>query len=99
MFPLCHISLTHEEQAGPAWWRLSAPLPPVPEQVAAEDQAEHEDEEADAQDDDVDVYRQVEDGFRCHCAAPQVAQALWEDDRSEVSDLCCRGGRKQGGKL
>lgn len=40
----------------------------VPEQVAAEDEAEHEDEEANAQDDDVDVEGQVEEHFRCHSA-------------------------------
>ena len=35
----------------------------VPEQVAAEDEAEHEYEEANAQDDDVDIERQVEELF------------------------------------
>lgn len=40
----------------------------VPEQVAAKDEAEHEDEEANAQDDDIDVERQVEELFRCHLA-------------------------------
>lgn len=40
----------------------------VPEQVAAEDEAEHEGEEADAQDDDVNIKRQVEETFACHVA-------------------------------
>lgn len=41
----------------------------VPEQVAAENEAEHEDKEANAQDTDVDVERQVEELLRCHLAA------------------------------
>lgn len=41
----------------------------VPEQVAAEDKAEREDEEADAQDDYIDVEWQLEELFRCHLAA------------------------------
>lgn len=40
----------------------------VPEHVAAEDEAEHEDKEADAQDDDVYVERQVEELLRGHLA-------------------------------
>lgn len=35
----------------------------IPEQVATEEEAEHEDEEADAQDDDVNVERQVKELF------------------------------------
>lgn len=40
----------------------------VPEQVAAEGEAEHEDEKTNAQGDDVDVEGQVEELFRCHLA-------------------------------
>lgn len=56
----------------------------VPEQVAAEDKAEREDEEADAQDDYIDVEWQLEELFRCHLAAGfDVTQAPWEEETHE----------------
>lgn len=47
---------------------FSCTLSPQSEEIAAEDEAEHEDKEADAQDDDVDVERQVEELLGCHLA-------------------------------
>lgn len=61
----------------------------VPEQVAAEDEAEHEDEGADAQDDDIDIEWQVEELFRCHLAVgvdvlqSKVTQTPCEDTTHE----------------
>lgn len=61
----------------------------VPKQVAAEDEAEHEDEEANAQDDDIDVERQVEELFGCHLAVgvdvlqSKVTQTPWEETHKE----------------
>lgn len=60
----------------------------LPGHVAAEQEAEHEDEEAHAQDDDVDVEGQVEELLRRHAAGE--AEDL--EDRSAGSDTgttCC----------
>ena len=57
----------------------------VPEEVAAEDEAEHDDEEANAQDDDVEVERQVEELLGRHLAVEfgvlqsKVTQTPWEE--------------------
>lgn len=76
-FTLTHFALIH-------WIRSSNIICcHVPEQVAAQDEAEHEDEEANAQDDDVDFERQMEELLRRHPAVRvsvlqhKVTHAVW----------------------
>lgn len=59
-------------------------LPHLPEKVAAEDEAEHEDEEADAQHNDIHIEREVID-LRRHAAVVFKAlttqtQASWQEE-------------------
>ena len=60
-------------------------LPHLPEKVAAEDEAEHEDEEADAQHNDIHIEREVID-LRRHAAVvfkaltTQTTQASWQEE-------------------
>lgn len=61
------------------------PSPHLPEKVAAEDEAEHEDKEADAQHNDIHIEREVID-VRRHAAVvfralrTQTTQASWQEE-------------------
>ena len=69
---------------------------PIPEQIAAKDEAEHEDEEANAQHNDVHIEREVVD-VRRHVGAvlrvrvlletPKTHLTSWEEEQDKYSTL------------
>lgn len=78
-------------------------FPSSPDEVAAEDEAEHKDEDASAENDHVDVQRQVLEGDRRHCARfiginqPQTAEASFRGER-ETAFTIKKGMRKRRGR-